>query len=107
MDRAEAVMDKKEIKIVKSKDRARTVQERAKAWDELNKKMIAKKEREAAALDLALGKENLLDEDWEEDVMEEVDVEAVIPAVEKLGVLDSTPVQEQAAAAADEIDDEL
>jgi len=106
MDRAEAVMDKKEIKIVKSKDRARTVQERAKAWEDLNKKMIAKKAREdAAALDLASGKENLLDEGWEVDVMEEVDVEAVIPAVEGLEVSDLTPLQIQAAA--DEIDVEL
>jgi len=105
MDRAEAVMDKKEIRIVKSKDRARTVQERAKAWEDLNRKMIAKKARdEAAALDLALGKENLQGDDWEED-MEEVDVEAVIPAVENLDFSDSTSLQVQTVTS--EIDEEL
>ena len=42
MDMAEAIMDKKEKKIEKSRGRARTAQERAKAWEELNKKILAK-----------------------------------------------------------------
>ena len=71
LDRAEAVIDKKEIKIEKSKDRARTVQERARNWEELNKKMLAKKEREEAE---ALAKEKE-DEAWEEDEKMEQDVE--------------------------------
>jgi hypothetical protein len=40
-------MDKKEKKVEKSKGRARTVQERAKAWEELNKKMALKKESQS------------------------------------------------------------
>ncbi|KAH6724322.1 Alb1-domain-containing protein [Leptodontidium sp. MPI-SDFR-AT-0119] len=72
LDRAEAVIDKKEIKIEKSKDRARTVQERAKNWEELNKKMLAKKEREEA-LALEKEKENA---DWQDaEEMEDVDQE--------------------------------
>lgn len=70
MDRAEAVMDKTEKKVQKSKGRARTVQERAKNWDELNKKMLAQKEKEEA---LALEKENWVDED--SDNMEDVEAE--------------------------------
>ncbi|RDW88616.1 hypothetical protein BP6252_00648 [Coleophoma cylindrospora] len=69
LDRAEAVMDKKEIKIEKSRGKARNVQERAKAWEELNKKMIAKKLREEA-----LDKENNEDEDWE-DNKEDIQIE--------------------------------
>jgi hypothetical protein len=75
LDRAEAVMDKKEKKVEKSKGRARTVQERAKAWEELNEKMLAKKARDEA---LALGKENWVDEDGDE--MEAVDEEVKIDA---------------------------
>ncbi|TVY17408.1 hypothetical protein LARI1_G004216 [Lachnellula arida] len=63
LDRAEAFMDKKELKVEKSKDRARTVQERSKAWEDLNKKILAKKEAER----LEKEKEN---EDWvDEDEM--------------------------------------
>lgn len=43
MDRAEAVMDRTETKVEKSKGRARNVQERSKAWDDLNKKALAVK----------------------------------------------------------------
>ncbi|KAF8866922.1 hypothetical protein BDZ45DRAFT_667591 [Acephala macrosclerotiorum] len=64
MDRAEAVMDKTEKKVQKSKGKARTVQERAKNWEELNKKMLAQKAREEA---LALEKENWVDEEEMED----------------------------------------
>jgi len=60
-------MDKKEKKVEKSKGRARTVQERSKAWDDLNKKMLAKREREEA--------ERLEKENWEdeEDMVDEVE----------------------------------
>ena len=67
MDRAEAVMDKKEKKIEKSKGRARTVQERAKAWDDLNKKMLSKK-----AAQEAFGKEEWVEDDGDMEVEEEV-----------------------------------
>lgn len=67
MDRAEAVMDKTEKKVEKSKGRSKTVQERAKNWDELNKKLLAQKAKEEA---LALEKENWVDE---EDDMEDVE----------------------------------
>jgi hypothetical protein len=70
LDRAEAVMDKKEKKVEKSKGRARTVQERAKAWEELNKDILAKKEKAAQ-----LAKENWVDEEDDLDGMQEdVDV---------------------------------
>ncbi|KUJ21751.1 uncharacterized protein LY89DRAFT_637670 [Mollisia scopiformis] len=72
MDRAEAVMDKTEKKVQKSKGKARTVQERAKNWDELNKKMLAQKAKEEA-LALEKEKENWVDED--EDDMEDVEVQ--------------------------------
>ncbi|KAE9370338.1 hypothetical protein N431DRAFT_411565 [Stipitochalara longipes BDJ] len=75
MDRAEAVMDKKEKKVEKSKGKARTVQERAKAWDELNKKILAKKAREEALALEKLEKENWVDEDGVEgETMEDVEV---------------------------------
>jgi hypothetical protein len=64
MDMAEAVMDRKEKNIEKSKDRARLVQERSKAWEEQNKKILAKKAREEA-LALALEKDNWVDVDDE------------------------------------------
>jgi hypothetical protein len=72
MDRAEAVMDKKEKKVEKSRGRARNVQERAKAWEELNKKILAKK-----AAEEALRKKNLLDKE-EMEIEEEVDADADI-----------------------------
>ncbi|KAG0648838.1 hypothetical protein D0Z07_4866 [Hyphodiscus hymeniophilus] len=78
MDMAEAIMDKKEKKIEKSKGRARTVQERAKAWEDLNKKILAKK-----AAQEALEKENLAHEDDEEEMeVEEEDATNVAPAAE-------------------------
>lgn len=43
LDRAEAVIDKKGTRIEKSRTRSRTVQERAKGWDDQNKKIAAKK----------------------------------------------------------------
>jgi hypothetical protein len=67
------------------------VQERAKAWEELNKKMLAKKARDEA---LALEKENWVDkdegDDMDEDVVdEEVELDAEInedPAAEPMAV---------------------
>lgn len=73
MDRAEAVMDQKETKVEKSKDRARTVQERAKAWDDLNKKIMAKKAKEEGQ-SVAKDQEDLVDED-EAEAEVEVDME--------------------------------
>ncbi len=69
MDRAEAVMDKKETKVEKSKGRARTVQERAKAWDDLNKKILAKKTKEEGQL-VVKDQENSIDGDEVEMEME-------------------------------------
>jgi primosomal protein N' len=99
MDRAEAVMDKKEKKVEKSKGKARTVQERAKAWDELNKKMLAKKAKEEALALEKLEKENWVDEDETEgEKMEDIEVENA-PAVELAvsGVVpESVPLPEPA-----------
>ncbi|CZR56974.1 uncharacterized protein PAC_06863 [Phialocephala subalpina] len=64
MDRAEAVMDKTEKKVLKSKGKARTVQERAKNWEELNKNMLAQKAKDEV---LTLEKENWVDEDGEDE----------------------------------------
>jgi hypothetical protein len=89
LDRAEAVMDKNEKKIERSRGRARTVQERSKAWDELNRKMVAKKAREAT---LALEKENWVDEGNEEED-EEIELDAVVvDGVKDLDVTDAPPV---------------
>jgi hypothetical protein len=89
LDRAEAVMDKNEKKIEKSRGRARTVQERSKAWDELNRKMVAKKAREAA---MALEQENWVDEaNGEEGEEVELDV-AVVDGVKDLDVTDAPQV---------------
>jgi hypothetical protein len=81
-------MDKKEKKVERSRGRARTVQERSKAWDELNRKMVAKKAREVA---LALEKENRLDsDDMDED--EEIAIDpTVVDGVKDLDVKDSPP----------------
>lgn len=64
MDRAEAVMDKKFTKVEKSKDRARTIQARSKAWEDQNRKMLAQKELEAA---MALQQEDWEDESGDDD----------------------------------------
>jgi len=84
-------MDKKEKKVEKSKGKARTVQERAKAWDDLNKKMLARKAREDALALEKLEKENWVDEAGvEEEIMEDVEVEDA-PAV---GIMASEAVPE-------------
>lgn len=70
MDRAEAAMDKKSTKIEKSKDRARTIQSRSKTWDEQNRRMLARKDLEAA---IALEREqggDWVDESGDEEVEE-------------------------------------
>lgn len=87
LDRAEAVMDKKEKKIEVSKGRARTVQERAKAWDDLNKKIAAKKAREEA-----MEKENWAEE---QEGMEDVEDEAIVDEAMAVEVIaQSTPLPE-------------
>jgi len=62
LDRAEAVMDKTETKIEISKNRARNVQERSKAWEELNRRALAEKARHEAVL-LEVAKDSWADED--------------------------------------------
>jgi len=89
MDRAEAVMDKKEKKVEKSRGRARTVQERSKAWDELNRKMVAKKAREVA---LALEKENWVDDEDNKEGEESLLDSAVMDGVKDLDVMDAPPM---------------
>jgi len=89
MDRAEAVMDKKEKKVEKSRGRARTVQERSKAWDELNRKMVAKKAREVA---LALEKENWVDDEDNKEGEETLLDSAVMDGVKDLDVMDAPPM---------------
>ncbi|KAK2629351.1 hypothetical protein QTJ16_000171 [Diplocarpon rosae] len=98
MDRAEAVIDKKEIKIEKSKGRARIVQDRAKNWEELNKKMLEQKAREeATALEEEKDAEN-----WEDDeeMEEAIQVEEAPAAGSKTGknfqAADSTPIPAEA-----------
>jgi hypothetical protein len=107
LDRAEAVMDKKEKKIEKSRGKAKTVQERSKAWDELNRKMVAKKAREAA---MALEKENWIDEDNEGE-KEEIELDAaVVDGVKDLDVTDASPmggIPIGASAEAPEEDEEI
>ena len=83
LDRAEAVMDKKEKKVEKSKGKARNVQERAKAWDELNKKMIARKAREEAS---EREMENGIEEDEEVEMQDEVEAEDATAALDTVGI---------------------
>lgn len=64
LDRAEAVMDKKVIRIEKSRGKARNVQDRAKAWEEQNKKALL-------ALKAAELKDQERPEDWEDEEDEE------------------------------------
>lgn len=92
MDRAEAVMDKKEKKVEKSKGRARTVQERAKAWEDLNKRILAKK-----AAEEALEKENWVEDDeMEEDAEVEVEDTPVAEAMVTEADPPSIPLPEPA-----------
>jgi hypothetical protein len=79
-------MDKKEKKIEKSRRKARTGQDRSKAWDDLNRKMVAKKAQEAA---LALEMENWIDEDENEGHDAEIGLDsAVMDGVQDLEVRD-------------------
>lgn len=64
MDMAEAVMDKIEKKVEKSKGKARKVQERAKAWEELNKSVLTAKTHNGGALEV----ENFDDAEMQVDV---------------------------------------
>lgn len=52
-------MDKIEKKIEKSRWKAKAIQERSRAWDELNRRLVAKKTRGAA---MALEEEILVEE---------------------------------------------
>jgi hypothetical protein len=74
-DMAEAVMDKKVTRIEKSKGRARNTQDRSKAWEEHNRKILAEKARIEA---LALEQENWVDDN--EDSTEELDDAPVVVA---------------------------
>ncbi|KAM3084570.1 hypothetical protein ACMFMG_001328 [Clarireedia jacksonii] len=76
MDRAEAVMDRTERKIEKSKGRGRTVQERAKTWEDLNKKIATRK-----AMEELMGKEKEGQKDIDEDENQsEVEMDEATPA---------------------------
>ncbi|KFY83954.1 hypothetical protein V500_09752 [Pseudogymnoascus sp. VKM F-4518 (FW-2643)] len=89
MDRAEAAMDKKSTKIEKSKDRARTIQSRSKTWDEQNRRMLARKELEAA---IAVEREQ--GGDWVDESGDDEVEEATITAP-----IDTGDVQMDLAAA--------
>jgi hypothetical protein len=102
MDRAEAVMDKKEKKVEKSKGRARTVQERAKAWEELNKKILAK---QAAAE--ALEKENWVDDgDEEMEAEKEEEVEEENAPIEEAMVTEDMATDPQSVPLPEPVEDE-
>lgn len=96
-------MDKKEKKVEKSRGRAKTVQERAKAWDELNCKILAKKAEEEA---LALEKIDGFEDDEDDDEQLE---DAVIDGVKDLEVGDAPVLADGGAAPglADEEEDEI
>ena len=89
MDRAEAVMDRTEKKAEKSKGRSRNVQERSKTWDELNRKMLAKKAREDA---IALEKENWVDEHDNDDSGQPDS--AVVDDLKDLDIKDALPTED-------------
>jgi hypothetical protein len=87
-------MDKKEKKIERSRGKAKMVQERSRAWDELNRKMLAKKAREEA---LALEKENRLKqkegEDEKDEGVESKMDEVVVDCVKDLEIVDAPVVE--------------
>lgn len=96
-------MDKKEKKIEVSKGRARTGQERSKAWEELNRKMLAEKAQEEA---LALEKENWVDEDDDEDL--EDDPAAGAGEFKDTEVADAPPIEStDSKGGEDIIEDEI
>ena len=107
LDRAEAVIDKKEKKIEKSKGKARNVQERSKAWDELNKKMIARRAREEEALERE--REQMIAEEEDEvkmqDSFEEKDAPtpAIPTAVSLANVAQSAPMRDPGDDDVDEV----
>ena len=102
MDRAEAVMDKKEKKVEKSKGRARTVQERAKAWEDLNKKILAK---QAAAE--TLEKENWIDEgDEEMEAEKEEEIEEGNAPVEEAMLTEDMATDPQSIPLPEPVEDE-
>ena len=84
LDRAEAVMDKKEKKIEKSRGRAKNVQDRARAWEDLNNKLSTRKAKGGA----------VLQDEWVEEVdaigMEDVEVEETAK-VEEVTVTELIP----------------
>lgn len=104
MDRAEALMDQKSTRIEKSKNRARNVQERAKAWEELNKKIMA----EQAAKDIALAEaDGWVDEDGEA-VMEDAQTETkVSKAIKTVPAKPAAALVVSAPPAAMEEDEEI
>ncbi|OBT87924.1 hypothetical protein VE02_02662 [Pseudogymnoascus sp. 03VT05] len=105
MDRAEAAMDKKSTKIEKSKDRARTIQSRSKTWDEQNRRMLARKELEAA---IAIEREQ--GGDWvDESGDEEVEEEEAIAAPTDTGdiQMDLTSAAAGTVAAEEDVEEEL
>ncbi|MCJ1360840.1 MAG: hypothetical protein MMC33_010849 [Icmadophila ericetorum] len=74
LERAEAVMDKKEKKVERSLNKGKKAKERNAAWDELNGKIQNKSEKKE--------KKVAKDEGWEDDDEEdkmEVEVEGVMP----------------------------
>lgn len=86
LDRAEAVMDKKETKVEKSRGRARNVQERAKAWEELNKLALAQKVQSEAPA-----------EEWvddEADALDDVEIDDA-PALEAQSVPLPEPAEDE------------
>jgi hypothetical protein len=105
MDRAEAVLDKKIVKIDKSKDRARTIQSRSAEWEEMNKRLKAARELKAA---MAAGIEGMDDEDEEAkekaNPFEGVPVEGIEPTAfgEDVEVKTYVPQPSETAEASDE-----
>ena len=70
MARAEAVLDQLEIKVVESKERARTVKERAKEWEDVN----GRARQKGKVLEHVANGEVEADTTGMEDVIEEEDV---------------------------------
>lgn len=100
MERAEAVLERTQLKIQKSKSQARTIQSRKKTWDEINRETLARAEKEAKRKskdeegDAAVA-EFYADDDEEMDVEEEADVPDDAGIFQPASIPVSVPTEEE------------
>lgn len=86
-DRAAAIMERTERKVAKSKGKARTIQTRSKAWDDINNQIPANKKK---------SEDEANDEDWTSELDDDMDnAEAQVEkAFEGIATTDKAPLLE-------------